>query len=77
MSRCFVFRHFLTCQDEQVSPSVCMHACVALCIIRITDICINLTACYTCTTGLSALPDICAQTQGRAHILGKAQVPVV
>ena len=25
MSRSFVFRHFLTCQDEQVSLSVCVH----------------------------------------------------
>ena len=25
MSRSFVFRHFLTCQDEQVSLSVCVN----------------------------------------------------
>ena len=27
MSRSFVFRHFLTCQDEQISPSVCVCGC--------------------------------------------------
>ena len=40
MSRCFLFRNFLMCQDEQVS--VCVYVCVSLCM------CMCMLSVHTC-----------------------------